>query len=251
MQAEATARTPTVAIAASFDIKIDPNNNIVAEQDAVFLGQTLNGRKLQDLFFSFEGDLHGVNLPSATHPRRWCFVNQDGQRIYAKAEALPSDNPEFKAIRITPNDSPLKHKDDLRVLIVDDEAFGRTMVLGRTLTAIHPEKSGKNTVHGVDIAVHGEDALLKVERVAFDIIIMDLHMTVEDESEINGFQTANRIREIEARLLRKPSAIILHSDDSRLYVGNLPPSLDDAMNKKPDTSVLKSYIERHWPAADH
>lgn len=226
-----------------FVLKVNTDRNIVSSEGTTFFEKPLDGLNIQDLFYTFDGDRRCVSFPTEDHQRRWCFVNKEGDRVYAKVEALPNDNKSIQALRISPESTPLKTVP--KILLVDDSKIV-LKDMSRKLKQIFSTKSCPDQT--VDTAEHGLDALEKVDQCGYDIIFMDLHMSVPGKSTIDGFETSARIREIEKKSLRQPAAIILFTSDESVI--DLPPSIDDALIKGRGAlqPVITGYLERHWPS---
>jgi len=88
-----------------------------------------------------------------------------------------------KAEELAQREKVHKEMKDIRILLAEDNLINQKI----TLLTLSP------LVYGIDTASNGQEALDKIGRVKYDIILMDIQMPV-----MNGLVAAERIRDIEA-----------------------------------------------------
>lgn len=107
--------------------------------------------------------------------------------------------------------------EDLRVLLVDDNKLSR-LVLEKTLEQWNIRYSS---------AENGLQALEKVQREEFDLVLMDLHMPIMD-----GFEAAKAIRELPGEKYRNLKIVALSAATDQLYQEKvLAAGITDFINK--------------------
>jgi len=85
----------------------------------------------------------------------------------------------------------------MRVLIVDDEPLARTALVN-ILTARHD-------IEVVDTAEDGVEALSKLDRLAYDVLLLDINMP-----ELSGLELVDRLRRVERDV---PSVVFVTAHD--------------------------------------
>ncbi|MBI5589083.1 MAG: response regulator [Deltaproteobacteria bacterium] len=119
------------------------------------------------------------------------------------------------------------HLGGARVLLVDDNAVNR-MIAGELL-----EDAGM----AVDVAVSGKQAVEKVKRAAYDLVLMDIQM-----SEMDGYETTRQIRELD-------SAVPIVALTAKAMAGERERCLDAGMNDylgKPFDPKDLYRVAAHW-----
>jgi signal transduction histidine kinase/CheY-like chemotaxis protein len=101
----------------------------------------------------------------------------------------------------------------------------------------------KRAGHKVDVAVNGGDAVDALERGAYDVVLMDMHMP-----EIDGLMAARRIRKLESRNASVPiialTANAMASDRQKCVAAGM----DDFISKPFEPDQLIAVIEK-WAGA--
>jgi CheY-like chemotaxis protein len=142
-------------------------------------------------------------------------------------EPLPRANaPE--AVQTDAADAP----QNLRVLMAEDNAVNRKVAL-RQLAKLG---------YTADAVADGTEVLVAIERLQYDVILMDCQMP-----ELDGYETTRRIREIEAANPRVPrhyivalTANALSGDRERC----LQAGMDDYLSKPIRTGDLAQALQR-------
>lgn len=117
---------------------------------------------------------------------------------------------------------------DKRFLIVDDDPIMRMVM----------KSMFKNWEHiTIEMVMDGQQALEKLKHSFFDLIIMDLQMPV-----MNGFQTANAIRNGECGELRKNIPILAVTADLSDMVKTRSSQMDYVLIKPFDLEKLEAAI---------
>lgn len=132
----------------------------------------------------------------------------------------------------SPTESPAADSSvPLKILVVEDNAVNQKIATWRL------EKLG----HEVTVVENGTDALLAVERMEYDLILMDVQMP-----DLDGCEVTRRIRKLEAEKGKRRAyivamtALVLKSDvDDCLKVG-----MDDFMSKPLRPDRLQAAIEQ-------
>ena len=164
---------------------------ILARFSVIDTGIGIETGKLNKLFEPFiQGDMSntrdfgglGLGLPIC---RR--LSTALGGRVYA--ESVPGEGSSFHLeLPFTVSDRSISSdmaKSGLLVLLVEDE----------NVSALAAEGLLRQMGHRVVTACNGEEALAKLERNAFDLALMDIHMPVMD-----GFEALKKIRQREREL---------------------------------------------------
>jgi CheY-like chemotaxis protein len=129
------------------------------------------------------------------------------------------------------NEAACAAPDDLRVLVVEDNAVNRALLV-RLLQRFGVQ---------VDTAHDGIDALRQLERVAYPLVLMDCQMP-----GIDGFETTRRIRD--GTLADQPAIIAVtastsESDRARCFEAGM----DDCLTKPVRADALRAAIARWSP----
>ncbi|MDB5900789.1 MAG: putative histidine kinase, unorthodox, partial [Ramlibacter sp.] len=120
-----------------------------------------------------------------------------------------------------------------RILVAEDIQINRE-ILQAALT-----RQG----HQVEFAVHGEDALERVQAAAFDLVLMDVQMPVMD-----GVEATRRIRLLPAPLCDIPILGLTANVLATEHQGYLAAGMNECLTKPIDWALLADAIERHGGA---
>lgn len=125
-----------------------------------------------------------------------------------------------------------------RILIVEDEPVGQIVIT----------EMMKRLGYPADVAGSGKEALARVETQGYELIFMDCQMP-----EMDGFETTQRIREIEVQQQRHSKAIII-ALTAKAMSGDrekcLNAGMDDYLSKPVDFEKLNSVLTSYLPPAD-
>jgi CheY-like chemotaxis protein/HPt (histidine-containing phosphotransfer) domain-containing protein len=124
-------------------------------------------------------------------------------------------------------------REGVRVLLAEDNPTSRMVT----------EALLKKLSCRVDIALDGREALLKVERNDYDLVLMDCHMPAMD-----GFEATSRIRGLQARNTLPVIALtasVTEADQERC----LEAGMNDTIAKPVRVSTLAKALERWVPTA--
>lgn len=102
----------------------------------------------------------------------------------------PTETPPARQAKVIVEDKPSRN---LSILLVDDNKDNRTV-----LSAYF-----RRTVHSIEIAVNGEEAVTKIKQGNYDLVLMDMEMPVMD-----GYTAVRLIRDWERETGRDPLPII-------------------------------------------
>jgi len=103
----------------------------------------------------------------------------------------------------------------------------------------------QNLGHTADIAANGLDVLAAVERVQYDVVLMDCHMP-----EMDGYEASRRIRqrEIASTLTKRPHRIRIIAFTASVFDGDrekcLAAGMDDYLSKPVQVEELKAALDR-------
>lgn len=142
--------------------------------------------------------------------------------------ALATGDGSQAAVSGAPVPAPVR---DLRILVVDDVSINRAVMRGMLA------KLGYHARY----AASGEEAVRAVEHDAFDIVFLDISMP-----GMNGYETLDRIRELETAATRKPSIIIAQTANVMSHQLNSysEAGFDGALGKP----ILMEPLEAHLKA---
>jgi two-component system, cell cycle response regulator len=115
-----------------------------------------------------------------------------------------------------------------RILVVDDQAFIRH-ILGADL-----KKEGFD----VDFAENGQQALVKVKKDKFDLVLLDVMMPVMD-----GYETCKRIKS-DPMTKAIPVVFLTANAQKSAVVKAVQVGADDYAVKSPDSSTLIAKIKK-------
>ena len=115
----------------------------------------------------------------------------------------------------------------MRILVVDDLEINRDLLVRRV----------RRLGHDVGVAIHGRDALVQLEREAWDLVLLDITMP-----EMDGYEALQRIR-ADPRLAQLPVVMVSAIDETDSVVRCLELGADDYLTKPFNPVVLKARVE--------
>lgn len=119
---------------------------------------------------------------------------------------------------------------NIRILLVDDEAEKRK------LFKLRIEKMDDEYNYTVETASNGEEALMKLEKKQYDLILLDLFM-----SGLDGYEVLKKIRNnLKTRNL--PVIILTASTETLDEIKSIDLGADDFITKDADKHVIKARI---------
>jgi two-component system sensor histidine kinase/response regulator len=146
---------------------------------------------------------------------------------FARPATRPSPAPQAEQI-----DEISISNDSFRVLVAEDNAVNQRVVL------LHLRKLNCE----VELATTGVEAIAAWQRNQPDLILMDCHMP-----ELSGIQAAQKIRELEKSLAKKPvpivalTAAVMEGDRQEC----LAAGMNDFLSKPVAASALRSLVSKH------
>lgn len=130
--------------------------------------------------------------------------------------------------------APAAPGERLRILLAEDNQINAVLA-----TALI-----KRAGHAVDIAVNGVEAVDAVQRAAYDLVLMDVHMP-----EMDGLEAARRIRALEGAAAKTPivalTANAMSSDRHKCVAAGM----DDFLTKPFEPADFHAMLEKWRPAA--
>lgn len=136
---------------------------------------------------------------------------------------------------VNPSGPPLAPFRPLRILVAEDNDVNQRLT--RRLL--------QNLGHTADIAANGLDVLAAVERVQYDVVLMDCHMP-----EMDGYEASRRIRQLE---ITSTPAVRRHririiAFTASVFDGDrekcLAAGMDDYLSKPVQVEELKAALDR-------
>jgi sigma-B regulation protein RsbU (phosphoserine phosphatase) len=115
----------------------------------------------------------------------------------------------------------------MRILVVDDLEINRDLLVRRV----------RRLGHEAGVAIHGRDALVQLEREAWDLVLLDITMP-----EMDGYETLQRIR-ADPRLAQLPVVMVSAIDETDSVVRCLELGADDYLTKPFNPVVLRARVE--------
>jgi two-component system, sensor histidine kinase and response regulator len=194
------------------------------------LGQALTAQELKD------AGVEAYLIKPVKQSRLFnCLVNAVG-KITTENFLIPSTPlPAASSPEVTAN---LKKP---RILLAEDNLINQTVALRQL------QKLG----YAADAVTNGLEVLAALERLPYDIILMDCHM-----SEMDGYETARAIRQREAKLeqrclLKSPVHIIAVTADAMQGDAEkcLAVGMNDYLAKPVRLTDLQAALERWQPSA--
>ena len=95
--------------------------------------------------------------------------------------------------------------------------------------------------HEAGVAIHGRDALVQLEREAWDLVLLDITMP-----EMDGYEALQHIR-ADPRLAQLPVVMVSAIDETESVVRCLELGADDYLTKPFNPVVLKARWRLRWP----
>jgi phosphoserine phosphatase RsbU/P len=115
----------------------------------------------------------------------------------------------------------------MRILVVDDLEINRDLLVRRV----------RRLGHDVGVAIHGRDALVQLEREAWDLVLLDITMP-----EMDGYEALQHIR-ADPRFAQLPVVMVSAIDETDSVVRCLELGADDYLTKPFNPVVLKARVE--------
>lgn len=186
--------------------------------------------KLEDIFNAFDQGSGGINLKYGgtglgLSISKSLIKMMDGDlNVESRfgqgsifAFALPLEIPTDSTFNYREEKKMKSSSKNLRVLLVDDSKLNRLVV----------KKYLECWEMNCSIAENGKEALEKVQKQDFDIVLMDLHMPV-----LNGFEAVRKIRQLPGEKYRKLPFIALSAATDHLYQERIKAAgISDFINK--------------------
>ena len=122
---------------------------------------------------------------------------------------------------------PAMPQRQMRILVVDDLEINRDLLARRV----------RRLGHEVGVAIHGRDALLQLEREAWDMVLLDITMP-----EMDGYEALQHIR-ADPRFAQLPVVMVSAIDETESVVRCLELGADDYLTKPFNPLVLKARVE--------
>lgn len=119
---------------------------------------------------------------------------------------------------------------DIRILIVEDDEDSRFLV----------ERYAKKITQSIDSVSNGEDALEKVKKYTYDLILMDIRMP-----GINGYEATQKIRAMEHLSQPKIVALTAHALEEDILRCK-EAGMDDHLSKPVYLENLKAKIKQYF-----
>jgi CheY-like chemotaxis protein/HPt (histidine-containing phosphotransfer) domain-containing protein len=167
-------------------------------------------------------DLHGGTIQIDSMPGKGSIFTI--QIPFGKSEKTVLNEASF------PITTPLNPLNGIRILIVEDDELNQEVAM-RTLKQWNIE---------VDIAESGATALSKLEKSAFDLILMDLQMP-----EMDGFETTRRIRsQFSPPLSQIPIIAVTAFVSDEAEARSFEAGMNDYLPKPFEPAVLRAKIAR-------
>ena len=106
-------------------------------------------------------------------------LTPDNTRWIRLADQVPPEKPTASSLEIRQNDDNMIPLQNIRVLVAEDDPFNQALI--QSLLRIWKVQ--------VDLAANGAEAISRLKRQAYDLVMMDLEMPV-----LNGFEATRIIR---------------------------------------------------------
>jgi signal transduction histidine kinase/ActR/RegA family two-component response regulator len=224
----------------------DTGGNLVAEQLAawglesdVTTDETqVDGRYAVIIGYDLDPTL-SARLPQSRADRLCALVRAPltPRRFCADLSGTTTTDPadRSRARLPTPAAVPAGRDGQRHVLVVEDNPINQRVA----------EKMLARLGYRVDTANHGYEAIARMARTRYDIVLMDCQMP-----EMDGFEATQRLRAMEARLARTPivalTANAMPADRERC----LAAGMDDFLSKPLTVKGLEAMLARYVALAD-
>ena len=117
---------------------------------------------------------------------------------------------------------------DIRILVAEDNSANQKFVL----------QALKRLGYSADVVANGFEVLANLQRIPYDLVLMDCSMP-----EMDGFEAATRIRALPGERSRLPIIAMIANDYKRDHEASLAAGMDDCLTKPINPQQLAAALE--------